>query len=68
MKNNAGPLDFINKKNYTTKKIRDERYSQCLSCEKFFYKAKICKKCQCLMTTKTWLKDAHCPLGKWDAV
>ena len=27
-----------------------------------------CKECGCFMNRKTWLKDASCPIGKWDAV
>jgi len=62
---NAKPWDLLNNKNYTTSKIRGERYETCLGCESLFKLTRTCKECGCFMSLKTWLKDAHCPLDKW---
>lgn len=59
------PFDLLFSENYTTREIRDERYDQCLSCERLFKPTRTCKECGCFMAGKTWLKGASCPLGKW---
>jgi hypothetical protein len=61
------PIDLFNKKNYVDIEVRDARYDICLGCERLFQRTKTCKECGCFMNRKTWLKDAECPLGKWDA-
>ena len=62
------PIDLLNKKNYTDLEIRDARYNICLGCDRLFKPTSTCKECKCFMNRKTWLKDASCPIGKWDAV
>jgi hypothetical protein len=62
------PIDLLNKKNYTDVETKDARYSICLSCPRLYERTGMCKECGCFMNRKTWLKDAECPLGKWDAV
>jgi hypothetical protein len=64
----VSPFDLLNNKNYTTKEIRDKRYETCIGCEKIFMPTRTCQVCKCFMSLKTWLKDASCPLEKWDAV
>ena len=62
------PFDLLDKSKYTDEKTRDERYDICLGCDRLFKPTSTCKECKCFMNRKTWLKDASCPLGKWDAV
>lgn len=62
------PLDLLSSNNYTTKEIRDERFDICKGCDRLFKPTRTCKECGCFMALKTWLKDAHCPLHKWEAV
>ncbi len=61
------PFDLFNKENYVEKSVRDERYDTCLGCERLIKATKTCKECGCFMNRKTWLKDASCPLGKWES-
>lgn len=42
-----------------------ERYDICKSCPEFISLTKQCKKCGCIMSLKTKLEAAHCPIGKW---
>lgn len=41
------------------------RYNMCLSCPELIQLTKTCKKCGCFMASKTKLKLAVCPIGKW---
>ncbi len=60
------PWDFIDPKTeYVSEDISQQRYSICLQCPEFFKVTKQCKKCGCLMTLKTKLKNAECPIQKW---
>jgi hypothetical protein len=43
-----------------------ERLSVCKSCEK--YKLGFCMACGCAVKLKVKLKNAVCPLQKWDSV
>jgi hypothetical protein len=61
------PLDLLFSKNYITKEERDKRYEICKECPKLFKPTRTCIKCGCFMSLKTWLKDAECPIGKWNA-
>jgi rRNA maturation endonuclease Nob1 len=60
------PTDLFNKENYVDREIRDGRYDICLGCDRLFKPTKTCKECGCFMNRKTWLKDASCPISKWD--
>ena len=60
------PMDLLSSDNYTTKDIRDSRLDICKGCDSLFAPTRTCKECGCFMALKTWLKDASCPLGKWD--
>ena len=44
--------------------VRSDRMLACRDCEHFQFGV-VCGDCGCVMTLKTWLKDATCPLGKW---
>jgi hypothetical protein len=43
----------------------EERYSICKACPELIKLTKQCKKCGCLMSAKTKLALAACPIGKW---
>lgn len=51
-----------------TEKERAVRYDTCLSCENFIKLTNQCTKCGCLMSAKTYLAFAECPVGKWGKV
>lgn len=42
-----------------------ERIKICESCDKYIRLAKICSECKCFMPSKTRLRFAECPIGKW---
>ena len=44
--------------------LRTQRIQICKSCEELS-QLKFCKKCNCFMPVKTWLKTKKCPLSKW---
>lgn len=46
-----------------TEEEANKRLSICNQCE--FYTGSRCTKCGCYMATKTYLKAASCPVGKW---
>lgn len=64
----AKPWDLLNNDNYVDEDTKNRRYAICLDCDKLFKPTRTCKECGCFMTMKTWLKNASCPLGKWDAI
>jgi hypothetical protein len=37
----------------------------CRACPELIKVTKQCKKCGCVMTAKTRLEAAKCPIGKW---
>jgi hypothetical protein len=47
------------------KRIREERLAICNSCDFFNKNTTACNKCGCIMSIKTNLPDAVCPVGKW---
>jgi hypothetical protein len=59
------PWHLVNKNNYTTQDIADERLAICKECPFFIEAPQVCKKCGCFMVAKTKLKKAKCPVGKW---
>lgn len=67
MSDDVTPLDLLHSDRYTNAQIRGERLDICMGCDRLFKPTKTCKECGCFMQLKTWLKNAHCPLGKWDA-
>ena len=64
----AKPWDLLNSNNYVDESTKNGRYAICLDCDKLFKPTRTCKECGCFMSLKTWLKNASCPIGKWDAV
>jgi len=45
--------------------VAETRMSICNSCPELLRLTKQCKQCGCMMTAKTKLLQATCPLGKW---
>jgi len=45
--------------------VIDYRMNICKSCEFFIPITKQCNKCGCIMTMKTKLANAGCPVNKW---
>lgn len=52
-------------KQISDQSVIDYRMSICESCEFFIQTTKQCKKCGCVMTFKTKLANAGCPIDKW---
>lgn len=62
----ARPWDLFNKKiGRVTEDMAAERFEICLACPELIQLTKQCKKCGCLMESKTKLPNAECPIGKW---
>jgi hypothetical protein len=65
-KNGVTPLDMLNP---NTKKagleLSEQRFSICKGCPEFMQLTSQCKKCGCVMSIKTKLEAAKCPMGKW---
>lgn len=67
-KNSLGetrPWHLLNSENHTDQETADHRFSICKSCPEFIELTSQCKKCGCIMSLKTKLEKAECPLGKW---
>ena len=45
--------------------LAEQRMDMCIACPEFIKVTKQCKKCGCVMTAKTRLQAAKCPIGKW---
>jgi len=61
----ARPWQMLNPSNYVEDSVATNRYDICNSCDELINLTKQCKKCGCVMTMKTKLQTASCPLGKW---
>jgi RNA polymerase-binding transcription factor DksA len=61
----AKPWHLLNQSNYAEDSVSSYRYQICSSCDELINLTKQCKKCGCVMTMKTKLQVASCPLGKW---
>jgi hypothetical protein len=65
----ARPWDLFNKKiGRVDQSIADERLEICLGCPQLIKLTAQCKECGCIMSAKTKLPNASCPLGKWGQV
>ena len=65
-KNGVTPLDLLNPMTKPAdKELARLRLETCLNCPELIKTTKQCKKCGCLMTVKTKLEAAKCPMGKW---
>jgi hypothetical protein len=61
----ARPWHILNKNNHADPLTSEQRYDICLECPEFISLTKQCKQCGCVMTMKTKIQAATCPLGKW---
>jgi hypothetical protein len=60
------PWDLLDAKNYDSDEEKvAARMAICLECPLLLKPGKICSKCKCMMSFKTKLHSAHCPIGKW---
>ena len=65
-KNGVTPLDLLNP---MTKRASEDlsasRMSICQGCPELIKLTTQCKRCGCVMSIKTKLEAAKCPIGKW---
>lgn len=59
------PWHLLNSENYTSQETADLRFSICNDCPEFVKVTSQCRKCGCIMSLKTKLEKAECPIGKW---
>ena len=60
------PWDVLNPNtNWVKKDIHTSRLELCKACSEFISLTTQCKKCGCVMSIKTKLEAAKCPIGKW---
>lgn len=59
------PWDMLKGDNKTTEEKAELRYDICKSCPELIKLTSQCKKCGCIMSLKTKLEMASCPIGKW---
>jgi len=52
-------------KHVDNEKIAEDRFAICKTCPELIQLTSQCKKCGCIMSLKTKLAAATCPLGKW---
>lgn len=65
----ARPWDLFNKNiGRVAEAVAEERFKICSECPQLIKLTSQCKECGCIMTAKTKLPNAFCPIGKWDAV
>lgn len=61
----AKPWHLINPNLRIAAATAEQRLTICKSCEKFILPTNQCRECGCIMTMKTKLTNASCPLAKW---
>jgi hypothetical protein len=59
------PWHMVTGEPKVTEDIAMHRYNICLLCPELIKLTKQCKQCGCVMTLKTHLEKATCPIGKW---
>jgi hypothetical protein len=60
------PWDLVNPNtNWASEELSSKRFSICKECPEFINLTTQCKKCGCVMSRKTKLQQAECPLHKW---
>ncbi len=60
------PWDLLNPNTeYADESEVNKRYGVCKNCPEFINLTKQCRQCGCVMSLKTKIKHAVCPLGKW---
>jgi hypothetical protein len=65
----ARPWDLFNKNlGRVESEVAEERMAICRACPQLIQALSQCKECGCIMTAKTKLPNASCPLDKWGIV
>jgi len=65
----ARPWDLFNKNlGRVDEGIAAQRFDICLECPQLIKLTNQCKECGCIMSAKTKLPNAECPLGKWGQI
>lgn len=65
-KNGVTPLDLLNPMTKrSSADLSESRMSICQGCPELIKLTTQCKKCGCIMSIKTKLEAAKCPIGKW---
>lgn len=65
-KNGVTPLDLLNPMTkHADENLFKFRMSICQGCPELIQLTTQCKKCGCIMSLKTKLEAAKCPIGKW---
>ena len=65
-KNGVTPLDLLNPMTkHSSEELATSRMLVCKSCPELVKLTNQCRKCGCIMSIKTKLEAATCPLGKW---
>ena len=60
------PWDLLNPNTeYAEEAEAERRYSICKTCPELIDLTKQCKQCGCIMSLKSKLQHATCPLDKW---
>jgi hypothetical protein len=60
------PWDIVTQReDFVEESISTSRLDICKACPELIKLTSQCKKCGCLMTLKTKLTNAACPIGKW---
>jgi hypothetical protein len=63
----ARPWDLFNQKiGRVSDELASKRIDICKACPRYRKRLGQCKECNCIMTAKTLLPNAFCPIGKWD--
>ena len=61
------PWDVLNPKTeYATEDLARHRLAVCEACPRLLKTTYQCKECGCFMKLKVRLRDAECPLDKWN--
>jgi hypothetical protein len=61
----AKPWHILDPAKHVAADVAQTRYGICLSCDRLINATKQCRECGCIMTMKTKISAATCPLGKW---
>ena len=48
------------------RELGQKRLAICKTCSKFAKKTRQCRSCGCFLDVKAYMKNKHCPLGKWE--
>lgn len=61
-------MSYLMEKELTMNTSKEEfktRINICYQCEHYRAITKQCKKCNCFLFLKAFLKNSECPIGKW---